>query len=126
MSDTMHSAAEHLWEMANADAGRAYMDAQNARADTIRATFAAGVNAAAKRDARIKTVVAIAGEVERHANAIDPSEVTAVSVLVDLVIDLAGGMRHLANIMDTDAHPAPIIIDEADEPVSLMDDEVAA
>jgi hypothetical protein len=46
------------------------------------------------------------------------------------VVELAQGMRHLANILDTDAHPAPIILESPSEgprwPVSLMDDEVAA
>lgn len=104
----------------------AYMDAQNARAATVLATFAAGVNAAAQRDAQLKAVVAIANEVERHANAIDPREATAVSVLVDLVVELAQGMRHLANVMDTDAHPAPVIVEGPEWPVSLMDDEATA
>ena len=127
----MHSAAEHLWELANA--GAEQMAMQQARADQILATFAAGVNAginhANTRDAQLRAVVGIANEVERHANAIDPREVTAVSVLVDLVVELAQGMRHLANIMDTDAHPAPIILDdpaESEWPASLMDPEVAA
>jgi len=105
----------------------AHMDAQNARAATVLATFAAGVNAAAQRDAQLKAVVAITTEVERHANAIDSRHYSAVSVLVDLVVELAQGMRHLANILDADAHPAPIIVESPPEgpvwPVSLMDTE---
>ena len=98
------------------------MDAQNERAQVALARFAAGVN----RDGLIKAVVDITKEVERHANAIDPRETTAVSVLVDLVAELAQGMRHIANIMDTDAHPAPIIVEGPEWPASLMDPEVAA
>lgn len=93
MSDTMHVAAESLWEL------------ENARAEQILANFAAGVNHAVTREDQLRAVVGIAGEVERHANAIDPREVTAVSVLVDLVVDLAGGMRHLANVMIRDDRP---------------------
>ncbi len=108
----------------------ATMQAQQARAEHILAAFAAGVNHAHTRDAQVKAVVAIANEVERHANAIDPREATAVSVLLDLVVELAQGMRHLANILDTDAHPAPIIVESPSDgpvwPVSLMDPEAAA
>lgn len=93
MSDTMHSAAESLWEL------------ENARAEQILANFAAGVNHAVTREDQLRAVVGIAGEVERHANAVDPREVTAVSVLVELVVDLAGGMRHLANVMIRDDRP---------------------
>lgn len=100
------------------------MDAQQARSEHILSAFAAGVNHAHTRDAQVKAVIGIANEVERHANAIDPRETTAVSVLVDLVINLAGGLRHIANIMDADDHPAPIIVDGPEWPVSLMDDEV--
>lgn len=89
----MHVAAESLWEL------------ENARAEQILANFAAGVNHAVTREDQLRAVVGIAGEVERHANAIDPREVTAVSVLVDLVVDLAGGMRHLANVMIRDDRP---------------------
>jgi len=105
------------------------MDAQNARAATVLATFAAGVNAAARRDAQLKAVIDITKEVERHANAIDPRHYSAVSVLVDMVVELAQGMRHLANVMDADAHPAPVIVDypaESEWPASLMDPEVPA
>ena len=80
-------------------------------------------------DGAWKAVVAITNEVERHANAIDPREVTAVSVLVDLVVELAQGMRHLANVMIKDDQPAAIIRDypaESEWPASLMDPEVAA
>jgi len=100
------------------------MDAQNVRAATLLANFAAGAN----RDGLIKAVVDITKEVERHATAIDPRETTAVSVLVDLVAELAQGMRHLANIMHTDAHPAPIIVDYPVEgpgwPASMLEPEV--
>lgn len=78
---------------------------QQARAGAILANFAAGVNHAVTRETQLRAVVAIAGEVERHANAIDPREVTAVSVLVDLVVDLAGGLRHLASVMIRDDCP---------------------
>lgn len=103
----------------------AFMQAQQARANQILRTFAAGVNHAHTRDAQVKAVIAIANEVERHANAIDPREATAVSVLVDLVVELAQGIRHIANIMDADDHPAPIILEGPQWPVSLMDDEAA-
>lgn len=99
----MHSAAEGLWEMENARAEEMAM--QQARAGAILANFAAGVNHAVTRETQLRAVVAIAGEVERHANAIDPREVTAVSVLVDLVVDLAGGLRHLASVMIRDDCP---------------------
>lgn len=104
----------------------ATMQAQQARAEHILAAFAAGVNHAHTRDAQVKAVVAIANEVERHANAIDPRETTAASVLVDLVVELAQAVRHIANIMDADDHPAPIILEGPQWPVSLMDAEVAA
>lgn len=100
------------------------MDAQNVRAATLLATFAAGVNAAAQRDAQLKAVVAITSEVERHANAVDPRHYSAVSVLVDLVVELAQGVRHIANIMDADDHPAPVILEGPEWPESLMDPEV--
>jgi hypothetical protein len=107
----------------------AHMDSQNARAANVLAAWAARQNAAAHRDTLIKAVVDITKEVERHANAIDPREVTAVSVLLDLVVELAQGQRHLANILDTDAHPAPIIVESPSDgpvwPVSLMDPEAA-
>ncbi|HQZ41064.1 MAG TPA: hypothetical protein PLH72_18720 [Vicinamibacterales bacterium] len=98
----------------------AFMDAQNVRAATLLANFAAGAN----RDGLIKAVVDITKEVERHATAIDPRETTAVSVLVDLVAELAQGMRHLANIMDTDAHPAPIIVEGPKWPANMLEPEV--
>ena len=48
-------------------------------------------------------------------------------MLLDLVVELAQGQRHLANILDTDAHPAPIIVESPSDgpvwPVSLMDTE---
>lgn len=100
------------------------MNTQNRRASHILAAFAAGVNHAAQRDAQLKAVVAITTEVERHANAIDPRHYSAVSVLVDLVVELAQGMRHLAHVMDTDAHPAPVIVEGPEWPASLCDDEV--
>ncbi len=78
----------------------------------------------AQRD-QLDSVLLICAEVERHANAIDPREATAVSVLVDLVVELAQGIRHIANIMDADDHPAPIIVEGPQWPVSLMDDEAA-
>ncbi len=105
----------------------AYMDSQNARAATMLAAWAARQNAAAHRDTLVKAVIDITKEVERHANAIDPRETTAVSVLLDLVVELAQGQRHLANILDTDAHPAPVIVEGPSDgprwPVSLMDTE---
>jgi hypothetical protein len=95
---------------------------------------------------QLDAVLLICAEVERHANAIDPSDPTAASVLVELNLDLVSGLRILCKVVRETAdsppnqifagpkshmngsgdHPAPIIIDEADEPVSLMDDEVAA
>lgn len=96
------------------------MDAQQKRAEAILANFAAGVNHAGTRETQLRAVVAITNEVERHAGAIDPREVTAVSVLVDLVVELTGGMRHLANVMIKDDRPAG----GPEWPVSLMDDEV--
>ena len=96
------------------------MDAEQRRAATILATFAAGAN----RDGLIKAVVDITKEVERHANAIDPYEMSSVGVLVDLVVELAQGMRHLANIMDTDAHPAPIIVEGPKWPANMLEPEV--
>ncbi len=102
-----------------------YMREWQAKADQILANFAAGVNHAHTRDAQVKAVIRIANEVERHARAIDPREVTAVSVLVDLVVELAQGVRHIANIMDADDHPAPIIVEGPEWPESLMDPEVA-
>lgn len=111
------------WRMKTTRAGSAYMDARQTRAAEILARFAAGVNHAHTRDAQIKAVIGIANEVERHANAIDPREVTAVSVLVDLTVELAQAVRHIANIMDADDHPAPIIVDGPEWPVSLMDEE---
>ena len=116
MSDTMHVAAELVWER------------ENGRAQQILANFAASVNHAVTREDQLRAVVGIAGEVERHANAIDPREVTAVSVLVELVVDLAGGMRHLANVMIRDDRPKtgprdyPVELPEW--PASLMDPEV--
>lgn len=118
MSDTMHSAAEHLWELNNAQAE--YMADQQARANRILASFAAGVNHAGTRETQLRAVIAISNEVERHAGAIDPREVTAVSVLVDLVVELAGGMRHLANVMIKDDRPAG----GPEWSASLMDPEV--
>ncbi len=112
MSDTMHSAAESLWEL------------ENARAEQILANFAAGVQHAVTREDQLRAVVGIAGEVERHANAIDPREVTAVSVLVDLVVDLAGGMRHLANVMIRDDRPERVEAGGPEWTPSLMDPEV--
>lgn len=103
------------------------MDAQNARASHILAAFAAGVAHAHSRDAQIKAVIDITKEVERHANAIDLKHPSAVSVLVDLTVELAQAVRHVANIMDADDHPAPIIVDGPEWPASLMeDDEVPA
>jgi len=112
MSDTMHVAAESLWEL------------ENARAEQILANAAAGVNHAVTREDQLKSVIAITNEVERHAGAIDPRETTAVSVLVDLVVELAGGMRHLANVMIRDDRPERVDISGPAWPVSLMDDEV--
>lgn len=92
----------------------------------------------------LDAVLLICSEVERHANAIDPNDPTAASVLVELNLDLVSGLRILCKVVRETAgsppnqifagpkghmngsgdRPAPIIIDEADEPVSLMDDEV--
>lgn len=120
----MHSAAEGLWESQNAQAESAYMATQQKRAEPLLAALAAiagGVDHAISRGTQLRAVVGIAGEVERHANAIDPREVTAVSVLVDLVVDLAGGLRHLANVMIKDDQPAARDYPaESEWPASLM------
>lgn len=125
MSDTMHSAAELLWESQNAQAASAYMATQQKRAEPLLAALAAiagGVDHAISRGTQLRAVVAITSEVERHAGAIDPRQASAVSVLVDLVVELAGGMRHLANVMIKDDQPAAPTGPEW--PASLMDDEV--
>ncbi len=85
MSDTMHSSAEALWEMENADAERALTGPAPNRMEQR-----AGVASA---------VIRIAAEIDRHANAIDPADPTAVSVLVDLQGDVAQALRLIARLL---------------------------
>lgn len=104
----------------------AYMDRQQKRAEPLLAALAAiaaGVDHAISRETQLRAVVAITSEVERHAGATDPREASAVSVAFDLIVELAQGMRHIANVMIRDDRPA-ISTDGPKWPVSLMDDEV--
>lgn len=48
---------------------------------------------------QLDAVLGIASEVERHANAIDPADPTAASVLVELCIDLVSGIRILTKVV---------------------------
>lgn len=103
----------------------AYMDRQQKRAEPLLAALAAiaaGVDHAISRETQLRAVVAITSEVERHAGATDPREASAVSVAFDLIVELAQGMRHIANVMIRDDHPATNT-DGPQWPVSLMDDE---
>lgn len=102
----------------------AYMQTQQARADKVLANFAAGVNHAVTREDQLKAVVAMTNEVERHAGAIDPAQPSAVSVLVDLVVELAQVGRHIANVMIADDRPA--VSTGPVWPASLTDDEAPA
>lgn len=100
----------------------AYMQAQQARAERILASFAAGVNHAVTREDQLRAVIAITNEVERHVSATDPRETTAVSVALDLIVELAQGMRHLANVMIKDDQPvARDYPTESEWPASIMD-----
>lgn len=85
MSDTMHSAAEAQWEIENADAERALMGPEPNRME--------------QRAGVLSAVIGIAAEIDRHANAIDPRDPTAVSVLVELQGDVAQAIRLLARLM---------------------------
>lgn len=85
MSDTMHSAAELLWESQNADAERAQVGPAIGRME--------------QRAGVLSAVIGIAAEIDRHANAIDPRDPTAVSVLVDLQSDVAQAIRMLAQLL---------------------------
>lgn len=53
----------------------------------------------AQQQQQLEAVLEIANEVERHANAIDPADPTAASVLVDLCIDLVSGIRILTKVV---------------------------
>lgn len=48
---------------------------------------------------QLDAVLLICAEVERHANAIDPSDPTAASVLVELNLDLVSGLRILCKVV---------------------------
>ena len=77
----------------------------------------------AQRD-QLDSVLLICAEVERHANAIDPSDPTAASVLVELNLDLVSGLRLLCKVVRENLQ-APIAKDypaESEFPVSLMDE----
>ena len=66
----------------------------------------------AQRD-QLDSVLLICAEVERHANAIDPSDPTAASVLVELTIDLVSGMRILTKVVREASHyhaPGPAMV----------------
>lgn len=76
----------------------------------------------AQRD-QLDSVLLICAEVERHANAIDPSDPTAASVLVELNLDLVSGLRILCKVVREDllmmtstSSPA-----KSELPVDLMD-----
>lgn len=76
----------------------------------------------AQRD-QLDSVLLICAEVERHANAIDPSDPTAASVLVDLNLDLVTGLRLLCKVvrenllmLTSTSSPA-----KSELPVDLMD-----
>ena len=102
-----------------------YMATQQKRAEPLLAALAAiaaGVDHAISRETQLRAVVAITCEVERHASATDPRELSALSVAFDLIVELAQGMRHIANVMIRDDHPATNT-DGPQWPVSLMDDE---
>lgn len=104
------------------------MDVHQKRAEPILAALAAiaaGVDHAISRETQLRAVVAITSEVERHASAIDPRETTAVSVLVDLVVELAQGMRHLANVMIKDDLPAArdYPVEGPEWPASMLEPE---
>jgi len=78
----------------------------------------------AQRD-QLDSVLLICAEVERHANAIDPRDPTAVDVLVELNLDLVSGVRILTkvvreNLQAPTAKGSPV---KSEFPVSLMDTE---
>lgn len=80
----------------------------------------------AQRD-QLDAVLLICAEVERHANAIDPSDPTAASVLVELNLDLVTGLRLLCKVVrETAGEPKPAVVNdypaETEFPVSLMDE----
>lgn len=78
----------------------------------------------AQRD-QLDSVLLICAEVERHLNAIDPSDPTAASVLVELNLDLVSGLRLLCKVVreDLQASTATESPAESEFPVSLMDTE---
>jgi hypothetical protein len=66
----------------------------------------------AQRD-QLDSVLLICAEVERHANAIDPSDPTAASVLVELNLDLVTGLRLLCKVVREFSHthaPGPAMV----------------
>lgn len=80
----------------------------------------------AQRD-QLDSVLLICAEVERHANAMDPADPTAASVLVELNLDLVTGLRILTKVVREHVQtPAaknyPVELPEW--PASLMDPEV--
>lgn len=84
----------------------------------------------AQRD-QLDSVLLICAEVERHLNAIDPSDPTAASVLVELNLDLVSGLRLLCKVVrETAGKPSPtpalVVVNdypvESEFPVSLMDE----
>jgi len=78
----------------------------------------------AQRD-QLDSVLLICAEVERHANAIDPSDPTAASVLVELNLDLVSGVRILCKVVREHLQAPTAKNDPAtiESPVSLMDTE---
>lgn len=80
MSDTMHIAAELAQEARREEQPESTMTPMQ------------------KRLAFADAVTGIALEIERNANAIDPREVTATSVLVDLAIDTAQALKLVARL----------------------------
>jgi hypothetical protein len=75
----------------------------------------------AQRD-QLDSVLLICAEVERHANAIDPRDPTAVDVLVELNLDPVSGLRILTKVV-RENFQAPAAKDypaESEWPASLM------
>lgn len=85
MSDLMHSAADHLWEMENADAERALIGPEPNRMEQR-----AGVASA---------VIGLAAEIDRHANSTDPRDPTSVSVVLELFGDVSQVLRLMASLL---------------------------
>ena len=72
---------------------------------------------------QLDSVLLICAEVERHANAIDPSDPTAASVLVELNHDLVTDLRLLCKVVRENLQAPAAKKDPAESefPVSLMD-----